>query len=279
MGSWGDVLELKVTGFDKTEEEIKKTVFRIPEISYKDSFEEYYPQVLCGWDDETIEIKRSETTTKFTICSYFATTAIMKNLEEILVDGRCAPYESNLKGHYLDDNYCETKSYVIEEIDNKTGKVLYKKEIDTTPNIVHDVHKYEEEHSDEFKPVTDKNKLLELIDLEPKFYDFADESLKEDEELAYKAVEMCGSNYEHILDKYKQRRDFQLVAVVGCPRMFHYLPKERLEDYDFLLEVCEKENCCLRYIENKELKNKIEKELGLDKVKQRATGPYDYYPY
>jgi hypothetical protein len=29
----------------------------------------------------------------------------MKNLEKILVDGRCAPYEDCLKGHYLDAAY------------------------------------------------------------------------------------------------------------------------------------------------------------------------------
>ena len=277
MASYGDDIELKVTAFDKTEEEIKELGFIKPEISYKCSFEEYNPQTLFSWSDSEYAVKNQKTTIKFTICSYFVMTAIMENLEKILVDGRYAPYEDCFKGHYLED-YFGTKSYVIEEIDNETGKVLYKKEIDTTPNIVHDVNKYEEEHSDEFKPIKDKNTLLELIELNPEFYDFADESLKEDEDLAFEAVQMCGSNYEHILDKYKQKRDFQLMAVVGCPRMFHYLPKERLEDYDFLLDACKYEEFCLRYIENEELKNKIEKELEPDKKKQTGTRRFgDYF--
>jgi hypothetical protein len=260
MASYCDGIELKVTGFDKTEEEINEEGFSRPEIVYKKNFEEYYPQTAFSWVDEELELKHDKTTTKITIGRYFVATVIMGNLEKILVDGRCAPYEECFKGHYLND-YFETKSYIIEEIDNETGKVLYKKEIDTTPNIVHNVHKYEEEHSDEFKPITDKNTLLELLELNPRFYDFADESLKEDEDLAFEAVQMYGSNYEHILDKYKQKRDFQLMAVVGCPRMFHYLPKERLEDYDFLLDACKCEKYCLSYIENEELKHKIEKEL------------------
>ena len=276
MSSWGDILELKVTGFDKTEQEIERLGFKKPEISYKCSFEEYYPQVLFSWDKSELQLKHNETTTKITICWYCVMTAIMENLEKILVDGRCAPYEDSFKGHYLED-YIGTKSYVIEEIDNETGKVLYKKEIDTTPNIVHDVHKYEEEHSDEFKPVADKNKLLELIDLNPEFYDFADDSLKEDEELAYKAVEMYGSNYKHILDKYKQRRDIQLMAVIKCPSMLYCLPKERLEDYDFLLEACKCEKNCLYYIDNIDLKNKIEKELEPDKKKQTGTRRFGDY--
>lgn len=46
MSSWGDILELKVTDFDKTEQEIEKLGFNKPEISYKCSYEDYYPQVL-----------------------------------------------------------------------------------------------------------------------------------------------------------------------------------------------------------------------------------------
>ena len=277
MASFCDGIKLKVTGFDKTEEEINEQGFSRPDIVYKKNFEEYYPKTAFSWVDEDLELKHDETTTKITISMYSVVTAIMGNLEKILVDGRWAPYEERFKGHYLEDCF-GTKSYAIEEIDNETGKVLYKKEIDTTPNIVHDVHKYEEEHSDEFKPVADKNTLLELIELNPRFYDFADESLKEDEELAYKAVEMYGSNYKHILDKYKQRRDIQLMAVIKCPSMLYCLPKERLEDYDFLLEACKCEKNCLYYIDNIDLKNKIEKELEPDKEKQTGTRRFgDYF--
>lgn len=125
-----------------------------------------------------------------------------------------------------------------------------------------------EEESETEESTSEPPEEKEEVDIDFSKTQFTfDESLKEDEELAYKAVEMCGSNYEHVLDKYKQRRDFQLMAVINNPNMLHHLSEERLEDYDFLLEACKKEKYCLSYIENEELKNKIEKELELDKKK------------
>ena len=80
MSSWGELLELKVTDFDKTEQEIERLGFKKPEISYKCSFEEYYPQVLFSWDKSELQLKHNETTTKITICWYCVMTAIIENL-------------------------------------------------------------------------------------------------------------------------------------------------------------------------------------------------------
>ena len=44
MSSFCDGIELKVTGFDKTEEEVRARGFELPEISYITCFEQYYPQ-------------------------------------------------------------------------------------------------------------------------------------------------------------------------------------------------------------------------------------------
>lgn len=260
MSSWGDMIRLKVTGFDKTEEEIKKTVFRIPEISYECSYEEYYPQQLFSWDEEKIEMKSSKTTTVFITQHYLLLNALMPNLERILVDGQCAPYETLFTGHYL-GGYTPTTSYIIKEIDNETGNVLYENKVDTIPNIVHDVQKYEEEHQGEVKYISNKEELLELMEENKRIYEFADPSLKEDEELAFMAVEKCGDNYKHLLDKYKNQRKFQLTAVISSPMQFHYIPQELLKDFDFLIEACRENKYCFSYVEDETLKKKIEEAL------------------
>lgn len=260
MASFCDDIKLKVTGFDKTEEEIKKTVFRIPEISYECSYEEYYPQTLFSWDEEKIEMKSSKTTTVFITQHYLLLNALMPNLERILVDGQCAPYETLFTGHYL-DGYTPTTSYIIKEIDNETGNVLYENKVDTIPNIVHDVHKYEEEHKGEVKYISNKEELLELMEENKRIYEFADPSLKEDEELAFMLVEKCGDNYSCLLDKFKEQRRFQLAAVISKPSLFHSLPKEVLSDFNFLLEACKGNKFCFNYVKDETLKKKIEEAL------------------
>ena len=150
MASYCDGIKLKVTGFDKTEEEIHKTGFVVPEISYERGFEEYYPQWGFTWGEEKVEMKHEKTTTVFITQRYFILEALMPNLEKIWIDGQCAPYEDCFTGHYL-DGYDSATSYIIKEIDNETGNVLYEQIVDTIPNIVHDICEYEEEHAGEVK--------------------------------------------------------------------------------------------------------------------------------
>lgn len=260
MSSFCDGIKLKVTAFDKTVEEINESGIRIPEISYECSYEEYYPQQLFSWDEEKIEMKSSKTTTVFITQHYLLLNALMPNLERILVDGQCAPCEDCFTGHYL-DGYTPTTSYIIKEIDNETGNVLYEKIVDTIPNIVHDVQKYEKEHQGEVKYISNKEELLELMKENKRIYGFADPSLKEDEELAFMAVEKCGDNYYCLLDKFKEQRRFQLAAVISSPMQFHYIPQELLKDFDFLLEACRGNKYCFSYVGDETLKKKIEEAL------------------
>ena len=69
---------------------------------------------------------------------------------------------------------------------------MFQQEIDTIPNIVHDVDSWEKENLKEAIIITDKNQMIELLDLNSSFYELASETLKEDEELALKAVEGDG---------------------------------------------------------------------------------------
>ena len=160
--------------------------------------------------------------------------------------------------------------YKIEEIDNATGKVLFQQEIDTIPNIVHDVDSWEKENLKEAIIITDKKQMIELLDLNSNFYELASETLKEDEELALKAVEGDGWNYDSLIEKFKNSRKFQLAAVTENSALLHSLPKEVLNDYSFILEACKKNYHCLMYKElwGEEIQRRIEKDLGLDKVKK-----------
>ena len=259
MSSWCESTELKVTKYDKTEEEAG---IKLPDISYIDSFEQYYPQILFSWAEQEIKLKGETTTLSFSVCHYTVLAAIMENLEKILVDGRKAPYEGLFRGHYLSDGDVDTKSYLVKEVDNETGKLLFEKEIDTMPGIVHDVRKYEEEHLKKIKPIFSKEKLLELMEINPAFYSLADVSLKEDEDLAFKAVKDDGENYKHLLEKYKDRRDFQLAAYISDPSIAYLLPKERLSDYVFLLEACEQNNDCFDHIMDEDIKARIKEQVS-----------------
>lgn len=261
MSSWGDTVKLKVTGFEKTEGDLE---YETPNLSYEASWEEYYPQTDFTWLEWCIENKERNTTTIFKKCYYTVITALMNNLKTILVDGRNAPYEDCFKGHYLyKEPRIYTESYVVEEIDNKTGDVLFHKEIDAVPNIIHNVHEWEKKHLKRTAVITNKEKMLELMTINPLFYELCDSSLKEDNELALKAVEGNGINYTHILEKFKCEKSFQLAAFISNSSAFHYLPKETQHDYEFLLSACRKNKNCLSYVDDNETKEKIKKELGI----------------
>ena len=267
MSSWGDCVELKVTGFEKPEEGSR---IKLPNLSYKEAFEEYHPQNDFSWFEWSIKNEERNSTTVFSKSYYTLIPALMNNLEKILVDGRKAPYERCFHGHYLSEQSIEAVSYKIEEIDNATGKVLFQQEIDTIPNIVHDVDSWEKENLKEAIIITDKNQMIELLDLNSSFYELASETLKEDEELALKAVEGDGWNYDSLIEKFKNSKKFQLAAVTENSALLHSLPKEVLNDYSFILEACKKNYHCLMYKElwGEEIQRRIEKDLGLDKVKK-----------
>lgn len=278
MSSWCDGIELKVTGFDKTKEEVEERGFEIPDISYTHCFESYFPQTLFSWDEEEVSVNQGKITTKFMKRHYLLLTALMPNLERILVDGRSAPYETGFSGHYLDD-CTQAVTYVIKEIDNDTGEEIYKQEVDTIPNIIHDVYKYEEEHKGEVKYISNKDDLLSLMNENRRVYEFADPVLKEDEELAFMAVERCGDNYKFILDKYKLQRKFQLAAVISNSSLFCSLPKEVLSDFNFLLEACKGNKHCFDYVEDEVLKKQLEEvmpELVEAKQTERNFGGFTF---
>ena len=267
MSSIGGGWKLKPKGFeiiDDISEEDAREFFGLeyPELSYSYDFESYYPQTSFSWSSESVTLSSGETSTRFTVHSYVVLTAVMENLERIHVDGRNAPYEGSFRGHYLEEGSFDAVTYVIEEIDYDTGEVLSKREIDTHPDIVHDVDAWEKEHLAEKTLVNDKSRMEELLEASPRFYDLCTPSLKEDEQLALKAVKGSGYNYEHLIDRFKERRDFRLLAAETAS--LRILPEEVMGDHDFLLEACKKNRDRLYDIDDKGMRKRIEEELGQD---------------
>ena len=67
MSSWGDSYELKVKTFDKTEQEIKDLGYKVPEITYKYSYEEYIPQTKPNASPKTL-LCSQDTVSLATLC-------------------------------------------------------------------------------------------------------------------------------------------------------------------------------------------------------------------
>ena len=132
------------------------------------------------------------------------------------------------------------------------------------PNVVHDVAAWEKYNLKQPAIVTEKKQMIELMEIKPRVYELADPSLKEDEELAKKAIEGSEFNYEVLAERFKARRDFQLAAVAYYPFMLRVLPKEVLKDYAFLLEACKRNKSILSEdIIDDDIKNRIKKELNI----------------
>ena len=227
-----------------------------PEISIESGGEEYYPQIDFSYGFNSIIVKNRNTTTTYDYCGYTIIKALMPNLKEIWIDGRNAPYESCFEGHYLDgsENRKECHSFKITEIDNKTNEVLFEKEIDFLPDVVHDVHKYERRHKKETKTIYDKNEMIKLLNINGLFYKQASNELKCDKEIVDLAVSNNGEVYCFLPSKYQEMRDVKIKTLISSPHMVHFMEKELRNDLKFAIEVI-KENIYFYDYLTDELKN------------------------
>lgn len=152
MSSYVDGIEVKVTAFDKSKEELKG--WNIPEITVERMFEEYYPQVCFSYNVNTIKEECEDIIRTHKKRTYSAMKTQIAKDTYVYVDGMKAPYETGAKqdGYYI--NYCindedgmlDVSSYSIKEEDKNTGEVLFETEVDNKPNIVHDLYAYLDEY-------------------------------------------------------------------------------------------------------------------------------------
>ena len=95
--------------------------YKIPKVYLEGIGEDYYPQTLCSWDDDSVVVIRDTCAVKYTLTSFLELLAEDETGNTVWIDGRRAPYSDCWKGKYLDD-FREAHEYSITEYDLKTYK-------------------------------------------------------------------------------------------------------------------------------------------------------------
>ena len=79
------------------------------------------------------------------------------------------------------------------------------------------------------------------------------------------AVKGCAFNYKLLSEHLKARKDFQIATFASGYNPFIVLPKELEHDFEFLVEAIKTNGRSIIFISDKDLKERIEKELGYEK--------------
>lgn len=97
------------------------------EIYYEKSGEEYYPQILFSYGDETLQLKRGNMIYELTVRNQFELEAVLPSGDITWFKGTQAPYEGcgELQdgGHYT-SNYHESEDLYVRVFDKGTGKII-----------------------------------------------------------------------------------------------------------------------------------------------------------
>lgn len=97
------------------------------EIYYERSGEDYYPQILFSYGDETLRLKRRDMVYEFTVRNQFELEAVLPNGDITWFKGTEAPYEGcgelEEGGHYT-NNYHECEDILVRVFDKKSNKVI-----------------------------------------------------------------------------------------------------------------------------------------------------------
>ena len=116
--------------------------FNIPKVYLEGAGEEYYPQILFSWFDDSVVVVNEKILIKYTKHSYGELLAEDENGNVIWVDGRTAPYEGCWAGKYLGEHR-GVLEYDIEEFHLDTlEKKKFKVSLESSaPMDVNDVGK------------------------------------------------------------------------------------------------------------------------------------------
>lgn len=99
--------------------DLDKYPFAVPQIYLEGHGEEYFPQMLFSWDDDSVVAVRKSRIVEYTRSTYFELLAEDENGNIIWVDGRTAPYEGCWGGKYLKEHR-GASAYTIKEYDLET---------------------------------------------------------------------------------------------------------------------------------------------------------------
>jgi hypothetical protein len=99
--------------------DLDKYPLTVPQVYLEGRGEEYFPQTLFSWDDDSVVVVRNGCMVEYTRTSYIELLAENENGEIVWMDGRTAPYEGCWGGKYLDE-YRGACTYTVQEYDFAT---------------------------------------------------------------------------------------------------------------------------------------------------------------
>lgn len=109
--------------------------FAIPKVYLEGCGEEYYPQIVFDWGDDSVVLVRDKRVLRYTRSSFVELLAKDEEGNIVWMDVRNAPYEDCWGGTYLNE-YRNAEEYTIEEYDlEKFEKKKYKVVLEETEKI------------------------------------------------------------------------------------------------------------------------------------------------
>ena len=93
--------------------------FVVPQVYLEGRGEEYFPQMLFSWSDDSVVVVRNGRIVEYTKSNYVELLAEDENGDIVWIDGRTAPYEGCWGGKYLDEHRGASE-YTITEYDFAT---------------------------------------------------------------------------------------------------------------------------------------------------------------
>lgn len=125
---YGGKLRMKVDEYHNEATDLEEYPRDIPKVYIDARCEDYYPQVLFSWGDDSVAVVRDASIVEYTKSAHFELLAEDENGNIIWVDGRTAPYEGCWGGKYLGEYRCaQTYSvveYDLESLEKRTYKVI-----------------------------------------------------------------------------------------------------------------------------------------------------------
>ena len=101
--------------------------FSFPQVYLEGACEQYYPQVLFSWSDDSIVVVNDTILTKYTKHGYAELLAEDENGNVIWVDGRTAPYAGCWGGKYLGEHRgvleYDVEEFHLDSLEKKKFKV------------------------------------------------------------------------------------------------------------------------------------------------------------
>lgn len=117
-----------------------------PTVYLAGAVEEYYPQTVFSWNDDSVVVVRENRVFKYTKSSFTELLAKDEKGDVVWMDGRNAPYSNCWKGEYLDEyrggEEFTIKTYDLSTMKKQSFKAVLQKEEDMDDGDVRIISEY-----------------------------------------------------------------------------------------------------------------------------------------